>query len=236
MDQRPTAPQEDRPVLQLASVRGSATAEYILINNLDCAARCLEWFRNTWGGVGHGVPSYEDLLDRAACAAPGSGGVLFTPWLTGERSTLDDRDARGGFHNVGLETSTPELTRAVLEGVAFNARMLLGASERFAKRRLDVLRIIGGGARSDLWCQIMADVLDRRIERVEAPMVTGLRGAGLFLALALGSVRRDEVRDLVPVDRVFRPDPATRSTYDAMYLEFPKLHSRNKAMFARLNG
>ena len=224
------------PFSQMASVPGIGDGQYILVNNQDSAARCLEWFRNTWGGLGSSAPSYEDLLDRAASAAPGSGGAMFTPWLTGERSTLDDRNARGGFHNVGLETSTPELARAVLEGVAFNTRMLLGASERFAKRRLNVLRIIGGGARSDLWCQIMADVLDRRIERVDAPMVTGLRGAGLYLALALGSMGHDEVRGLVPVDRMFRPDPATRSTYDAMYAEFPKLHSRNKAMFAHLNG
>lgn len=221
---------------QMASVPGIGDGQYILVNNQDSAGRCLEWFRDTWAGFGGSTPAFEDLLALAGTAPPGSGGTLFTPWLTGERSTLDDRNARAGFHNVGLATGSPQLARAVLEGVALNTRMLLAASERFAKQRIDSLRIIGGGARSDLWCQIVADVIDRRVERVESPMIAGLRGAGLFVALALGTVDHDDLRALVPVDRVFTPDPSNRSTYDRLFAEFPRLHSRNKAMFAHLNG
>lgn len=220
---------------QVASVPGIGDGQYVLANNQDNAGRCLEWFRDTLAGFG-ASPSYEDLLDLAASAAPGSGGILFTPWLTGERSTLDDRNARGGFHNVGLQAGAADMARALLEGVAFNARMLLEVSERFAGHRFDPLRIVGGGARSDLWCQIVADVTDRTVERVESPMVVGLRGAGLSLALALGTVQHDQIRSLVPVDRVFRPDPATRAVYDRMFAEFPRLHSRNRGIFARLNG
>lgn len=221
---------------QMASVPGIGDGQYIVADNQDNAGRCLEWFRSTWAGLGGPVPSFEELLDLAATAAPGSGGVIFTPWMTGEHSTLDDRDARGGFHNLGLDAGAPQLARSVLEGVAMNARLLLEVFERFVGRRIDSLRIIGGGARSELWCQIVADVTDRRIERVEAPMVVGLRGAGLLVALALGEVAHDGIRALVPVDRTFTPDPATRSTYDRLHAEFPKLHSRNKGMFARLNG
>jgi xylulokinase len=220
---------------QIASVPGIGDGRYILANDQDNAGRCLDWFRRAVS-VGGRVPSHEELLAHAATAPAGSGGVLFTPWLSGERSTLDDRNARGGFHNVGLGAGSAELTRAVLEGVAFNTRMLLGASERFVRRRLEPLRIVGGGARSDLWCQIVADVCDRRIERVAEPMVAGLRGAGLFLALALGEVSAGEIRSLVPVDRVFVPDPATRATYERLYAEFPRLHKRNKGMFVRLNA
>jgi xylulokinase len=220
---------------QVASVPGIGDGQYVLVNNQDNAGRCFEWFRDTLAGYGAAV-SYEELLALAATAAPGSGGVLFTPWLTGERSTLDDRNARGGFHNVELRTGPAELARAVLEGVAFNSRLLLEVTERFAGRRFESLRIIGGGARSGLWCQIVADVTDRTIERVESPMVVGLRGAALILALALGAVSHDEIRSLVPVDRVFSPNPATRDVYDRLHAEFPRLHSRNKGMFARLNG
>ena len=221
---------------QMASVPGIGDGLYILANNQDSAGRCLEWYRGVMGGDAGRGPSFEELLARAATAPPGSGGILFTPWLSGERSTLDDRNARGGFHNLGLDAGPAELARSVLEGVAFNARMLLGSSERFARRRLHPLRIIGGGARSDLWCQIVADITDRRIERVEAPMVAGLRGASLLVALGLGEIRQDEVRALVPVDRDFTPDLSTRATYDQLFAEFPRLHSRNRAMFAHLNG
>ena len=126
--------------------------------------------------------------------------------------------------------------RAVLEGVALNNRWLHGDVEKFAGNRLDPIRLVGGGAQSDLWCQIHADVCDRTLERVADPLVGGLRGGGLYAGLALGDVTADRLADLVPVDRVFTPDPATRATYDALFREFPGLHGHNKRMFARLNG
>jgi xylulokinase len=134
-----------------------------------------------------------------------------------------------------VQTNGADLIRAVLEGVAYNARWLNEAVERFAKRRLDPLRMFGGGALSDLWCQIHADVLDRTIERVADPMHANLRGAALFAGLAVGKVRREEIRGLVRVERTFTPDPRNRSVYDRLYAEFPRLYKAQRRMFARLN-
>jgi xylulokinase len=67
-------------------------------------------------------------------------------------------------------------------------------------------------------------------------MHANLRGAALFAALGLGAISRDEVRELVPVDRVFEPDPASRVAYDRLYAEFPGLYKAQRKMFARLNG
>ena len=164
----------------------------------------------------------------------GSGDVVFTPWLAGERSPVDDRHARGGFHNLSLHTTRAHLVRAVLEGVAYNSRWLFEAVERFTDRRLDPVRVIGGGAQSSLWCQIHADVLDRTVERVAEPLHANLRGAALFAGVALGEVRRDELRALVPVDARFDPGP-DRRCYERLYAEFPGLYRSQKAMFGRLN-
>ena len=109
------------------------------------------------------------------------------------------------------------------------------AVESFAKRRLDPVRIFGGGAASDLWCQIHADVLDRTIERVEGPLTCNARGAALLAGMALGAVRRDEIRHLVPVEKVFTPDAANRERYDRLFAEFPGLYKAQKKMFRRLN-
>jgi xylulokinase len=95
--------------------------------------------------------------------------------------------------------------------------------------------MVGGGAQSDLWCQIHADVMDRTIERVASPLVANLRGAALFAGLALGSVSPAQVRGLVEVDAVFAPDPARRATYDHLYREFPRLYRAQRGMFSRLN-
>ncbi len=181
-------------------------------------------------------PGYATLTEAAASVPPGSGDVIFTPWLSGERSPVDDRYARGGFHNLSLGTQHARTSCApVLEGVAYNSRWLHEAVEQFVKRRLDHVRLIGGGAQSDLWCQIHADVLDRTIERVAEPMDANLRGAALLAGLALGAVDQREIRDLVAVDATFRPGHADRATYDRLYAEFPKLYKAQKSMFRRLN-
>jgi xylulokinase len=123
----------------------------------------------------------------------------------------------------------------VLEGVAYNARWLLQGAEHVAGTRLDPIRLAGGGSQSDLWCQIVADVLDRRIERVASPVLAGLRGCGLLAGMALGEVSRDEVRDLVPTDRVFVPYGGHRKVYDRLSAELPRLYKAQRRMFARLN-
>jgi xylulokinase len=240
---------------QIASVPGIGDGSYLIANSHDTGGQCLQWFRDSvlappdalaagrgdGTGGAPGAPnagpawSFDELTALAATVPPGSGGVLFTPWLLGEKSPVEDRHARGGFHNMSLMTTRAHLVRAVMEGIAYNNRWLHQAVERFAGRRLDPIRMVGGGALSDLWCQIHADVLDRTIARVAAPMEANLRGAALLAGIALGAVQPSEVRDLVPVDRTFTPEAANRTVYDRLYAEFPKLYASQKAMFARLN-
>jgi xylulokinase len=226
-------------VRQLAAVPGLgrlAGAPYLLGNNQESAGRSLQWFRDSLaGGIAGTVASYAEITALAATAPAGSRGVVFTPWLAGERSPVDDRAARGVFHNLSATTSTADLARAVLEGVAFNARWLLGAAEHFTGRRLDPLRLVAGGAQSELWCRIVADVCDRTVERVRDPLLCGLRGAALAAGLALGDVDRDDLAHLVPLDGTFVPDPSTRAVYDRLYAEFPRLYRSQRRMFRRLN-
>lgn len=141
----------------------------------------------------------------------------------------------GGFHNLSLHTTRAHLVRAVLEGVAYNSRWLHEAVERFVRRRLDPIRLIGGGATSDLWCQIHADVMGRTIERVASPLQANLRGAAIFAGLALGEIDEQQVSSLVPIDARFEPRPDAETTYDRLFAEFPRLYRTQKPMFARLN-
>lgn len=219
----------------ITSIPGTPPSRYLIMNNQDSAGRCYEWLRDVLAD-GDYRPDYDALTELAAKAPPGSGNVVFTPWLNGERSPFTDRHARGGFHNVSLSTSRNDLVRAVLEGVAYNSRFLLSHVETFAERRLDPIRLIGGGATSDLWTQTLADVMDRTIERVKEPVHAGIRGAAIFAGTALGAVRPDEVRSLVQVDTTFTPDPANRAVYDRLYAEVPRLYKAQKGIFARLNA
>ncbi|MGE5289160.1 MAG: xylulokinase [Micromonosporaceae bacterium] len=228
------------PIRQIATVPGVVSGRYLVANNHETAGACLQWLRDRIIAPDDGLsggprPGFAELTELAATAPPGSGSVLFTPWLAGERSPIDDRNARAGFHNLSLDTGRAAMVRAVLEGVAYNNRWLHEAVEHFVKRRLEPIRVFGGGAQSDLWCQIHADVMDRTIERLADPMHANLRGAAIVAGLALGAVDPAGAGELAPVGATFRPDPARRAAYDRLYAEFPKLYRSQKGMFRRLN-
>jgi xylulokinase len=221
-------PRKKTDVLRsMAAVPGLGDGGYVLANSIESAGVCLEWARAQVFGSDI---SYEALVALAAQAPAGCNGTLFTPWLAGTRSPVDDRRARGGWHHLSLRTTRADLARAVLEGVALNSRWLHAAVERFAGRRLEPIRLIGGGAAADLWGQIHADVLDRAVERVADPMTAILRGAALFAGLSLGAVRPAEVRSLVAVDARFAPDPATRTIHDRAFAALPKLHRAQRSI------
>jgi xylulokinase len=233
-------------IRQIASVPGVLPGSYLVANNHETAGACLRWLRDNVVGAISGTDhsagterhhlSFDVLTDLAATAAPGCGGVLFTPWLAGERSPVDDRNARAGFHNLSLGTDVAAMVRAVMEGVAYNNRWLHEAVERFVKRRLDTIRVFGGGAQSDLWCQIHADVMGWTIDRVVDPVHANLKGAAILAGLALGDLDAATASELIPVAATFRPNASRRVLYDRLYAEFPRLYKAQKAMFSRLNG
>ena len=220
---------------QMATVPGLRPNAYLVANNHETAGLCLQWVRDSMLAADGAVPTYDDLCALAETAPPGSGGVMFTPWLKGERTPVEDRTLRGAFINISIDTDRARLVRAVLEGVAFNARWLLDAVEGFVGRKLPSLRILGGGAASDLWCQVHADILGRTIERVGDPMLANLRGAALYAGISLGRLSLADVGGLVPVAATFEPDAAARAVYEPMYREFKHLYERLHGVYARLN-
>jgi len=176
------------------------------------------------------------LLDEIAADAPaGSHKLIFTPWLNGERTPVDDNLLRAGLYNLSKTTTVHDLVRAFFEGVAFNTRWSLKYVERFIGRRMDPLNIVGGGAKSDLWCQIFADVLKRRIRRVQDPLQANARGAALIAAVGLGRINFDDIPGLIQYDRIFEPRPEHRAIYDELYAEFLAIFKNNRAMYRRLN-
>jgi xylulokinase len=184
------------------------------------------------------VDAPEDMIaalnDLAATAPPGSHGAIFFPWLNGERTPVDDHRIRGGWIDIGLSTTRADLVRAVFEGVALNARWMLTYAEKFTKHRFDALTFIGGGAQSDLWCQILADVLDRPIRQAAEPRLANVRGAAFSAAVALGELRWDEIPDLVQYTATYTPDSSNRPTYDALFDAFTAFYKQNKGIYAKL--
>ncbi|HVC69781.1 MAG TPA: FGGY-family carbohydrate kinase [Acidimicrobiales bacterium] len=226
----------------VASIPAALPGKYLLADEHETAGACLTYLaQNVLFGddaLGSPVPdgNVYTLLDEVAATVPaGANGVLFTPWLNGERSPVDDHTIRGGFHNLSLSSTRPDLVRAVYEGVAFNTRWLLDAVERFVGRRLDPLAFIGGGANSDIWAQIHADVTGRRIRQIADPVLANVRGAGLLTLLALDRVKVQDIAPMVEVKATFSPDPSQAKIYDTLFPEFVNLYKSTKQIHKRLN-
>jgi xylulokinase len=215
----------------MASLPAAIPGRYIVADEQETAGAALTFLRDRMLFA----DSYAEVDWLAASSPPGSNGVIFTPWLNGERTPVEDSSLRGGLHNLSLSTSRSDVARAVLEGVALNSRWLLHAVERFTRHRLDPIRFIGGGARSEVWCQILADVLGRTIAQVADPVNANARGAVIIAAVALGEMTFDQAPDLTPVVRHFEPNMRVRDLYDELFGEFIGIYRRNRRSYARLN-
>jgi xylulokinase len=227
----------------IASIPSGLPGRYLVADEHETGGACLTWLRDNLLYPGDALDPHAEtptdffatLNDMVAEAPPGSHGVLFTPWLNGERSPVDDHTIRAGFHNLSLSTTRSDMVRAVFEGVALNSAWLLGAVEKFTKRRFDSLAFVGGGANSDVWAQIHADVLGRTIRQLDQPVLANVRGVGLLTHLALGHITLRDIPSMVAVKAVYSPESAASALYAPLLKEFVNLYEKTKGIHKRLH-
>ncbi|NOX60671.1 MAG: xylulose kinase [Chloroflexi bacterium] len=227
----------------MASLPASIPGRYFVVNEQETAGVSLTFLRNTifYGDDELGAcPAPEDAYRRfdrlAAQARPGSGGLIFTPWLYGERTPVEESTLRAGFYNLSLTTSRADIVRAVMEGVALNTRWLQGYVEKLAGRKLGPVNFIGGGARSDIWSQIFADVLKRPIHQVKDPQAAGLRGAAVLAGLSLNLTTLQDFAEHVEIVRTYQPRADAIPIYDELFEAFLDIYKRNSGLYKRLNN
>ncbi len=227
----------------IASLPSAIPGKYQCINEQDLAGGCLSFLlrniilhENEFFVGKEPADSYEKLNAMAGRVPPGSDNLIFTPWLNGERTPVDNTLLRAGLHNLSLRTTADHIARAVLEGVAYNTRWSLKYVERFIRRPMNELSFVGGGATSDLWCQIFADVLNRRVLRVRDPIQANGRGAAFIAAVALGRISFEDIPGLIEHERTFDPDPGRHDRYTELYQVFLEIYRRNRGIYRRLNG
>lgn len=178
---------------------------------------------------------YASLQQAIDETPPGSGGVLFLPWMGGSLAPAADPLVRGGFLNLGPHATRSHLARAVLEGVALNFRWLRGPVERFAKRRISHLVFYGGGAESDGWSQITADVLGVPVHQLDRPRYTTCLGMGLLAFQRLGLLGFDDFGRRITVRGVYEPNRSHERLYSELSEQFVAAFRRNRPIFRALN-
>lgn len=226
----------------IASLPSSVPGKYFCANEQDMAGGCLDFLLKNLlfdknGMYGDELPGdvYERVEKAASSTPAGSGGVIFTPWLNGEKTPVEDHSLRGGFHNMSTSTTSSHLVRSVMEGVALNSRWVMGYVEKFIGREFKELNYIGGGAKSDSWCQIYADVLNRPIKKVKHPMQANARGAAFIAACALGHISFNEISGITEIEKTFSPIGENVRLYDDIFREFLSIYKGNRKIYKRLN-
>jgi xylulokinase len=197
------------------------------------AAGSLRWFRDTFA-LG---TTYDDLLAPAAKIKAGSEGLLFLPYLTGERTPYPDPLARACFIGLTVRHSISHMTRSVLEGVAFGLRDSLELVKSAGLGGIRQVRVSGGGSRSPLWRQILADVMNCELVTVNitegasygAALLAGV-GAGLWSSVI------EACDATVRVTASTQPQPAVSQVYQQLYPIYRSLYPALKPSFASLQS
>ncbi len=235
----------------IGGIMGAMPGRYNYIAEQETSGSCLQWVRDHLAQDTIGiylkeerVPSdveqeerslYDLLNEVVAGTEPGAKGVIFTPWLHGNRSPFEDPYVRGMFFNIGLETGKRHLVRSVLEGDAYHKRWMLEAVEKKVPPQA-TLRFVGGGAQSNQWAQILADVTGRNIEVVADPQNAGALGAAITCVVGLGLADWSQAKTMVAVEKRFSPLPENRGVYETQYRIFKQLYRQTHKLYKALNG
>jgi len=178
---------------------------------------------------------FKVLDDIAERVPPGANGVIYTPWIWGERAPVEDKNLRAGLYNLSLHNDRSDIIRAFLEGIAMNTRWLLEPVEKFLGQQTSCIHMVGGGAQSNAWCRIFADVLQIPIKQVQDPMWTNAVGAAWLAAAGTGAITFDDIPGLIRFKEIYEPDPSRVSLYDEEFACFKQIYRRMKPVYARMN-
>jgi len=181
-------------------------------------------------------PAVYEVLNQIAARVPaGARGLIYTPWLLGERTPVDDPTLRAGLFNMSLEHSREDIFRAFLEGVALNTRWMLEPFARLLGRDAGTITAVGGGAQSDVWCQIIADVTGRPIRQLASPIQANAIGATFIAGVGIGALRFDDLTSLRKARRTYEPATGLRCLYADKFETFKEIRTRLAPLYQRLN-
>ena len=217
---------------------------------LETAGKCFEWVMNHLALDEVGVyldqriitdveskylSLYDYLSEEVSKVPPGANGVIFTPWLHGNRCPFEDSNAGGMFFNIRIENGKRDMIRAVLEGICYHLRWLLECETKKVKTS-DPIRFVGGGALSPVTCQMLSDITGRTIETVSNSQEVGAIGAAIVVAAGIQEVDVLELsRRLIRTDHVYVPDPGNKEVYERNYKVFKRLYKANASSFQTMN-
>ena len=235
----------------ITGVLSAKRGYYNYYAELETAGKCFEWVINHVALDEVGVylkkiqitdveskyiSIYDYISEVISEVPPGANGIIFTPWMHGNRCPFEDSNAGGIFFNIKVENSKKDMLRAVLEGICYHLRWLLECEEDKVKTS-ETIRFVGGGALSSVVCQMLADITGRTIETVNNTQEVGAIGTALVVAAGItGDDVLELAKQLIKPNHSYRPNPQNMEVYGRSFEVFKKLYKSNTESFKILNS
>lgn len=202
-----------------------ADGTYHLMGCMLSAASCNKWWMDEI------LKTREYAKEQEGIDKLGENHVFFLPYLMGERSPHNNPNARGTFTGITMDTTREDMTQAVLEGVAFALRDSLEVAKSLGIP-ITRTKICGGGAKSPLWCKMIANILNLKVDKIESEEGPAL-GAAMLAAVGCGVYRSVEeiAEKMVKVVDTIEPDPSIAAKYDEKYAQFKQIYPALKPVF-----
>ena len=218
--------EEPLPDPRVWTVAGAYAGQYNLDAGMATTGSLTRWFRDELAQELPEETAYATLFDQVDELTPGSSGLLVLPYFSGERTPINDPDARGVIAGLTLSHTRNHLFRAVLESVAYGIRHNI---ETFNEMGASVQRVtaVGGGTQSATWLQIVSDVLG--ISQIIPEKTIGASYGDAFLAgLANGTLKRSDIEEWVVIKETISPDLQTFDVYDGLYRQYKSLYGQTR--------
>jgi xylulokinase len=207
---------------------GAFQPQFNLAAGMSTTGSLTRWFKDELARDLSADDGYARLFTAAARVEPGAQGLLMLPYFSGERTPISDPDARGVIAGLNLTHTRDHLFRAVLESVGYGIRHNL---ETFRSIGAQIRRVVavGGGAQSDIWPQIVSDIVGCEQE-VPAVTIGASYGDAFLAGCALGVLNQGDIHDWVKPGRVITPNAAHRSLYDHLYANYLDLYANTRSV------
>ena len=214
---------------------------WLTLGAMNGVGSSLRWLRDNFGQMEQqaagrtGQDVYDLLTAQASNSPPGSKGLIYLPYISGERTPLWDPYARAVFFGITLGHNRGDFLRAALEGAAYAIRHVIEIMEYERNIPVNALRIGGAAARSTVWNQIIADVLGKTVFSIESSHIE-VHGAAILAGIGSGVYPDfpDGLEDLIQVSRDFSPDPKAHAEYNQLFPIFKELYLNVKPFYERL--
>ena len=229
------------PVTGLLNLHDPQQKQFLAAGQVLMAVGCLDWLMDRFGQAEEkafaeaNLPLLELFMTLAAEAVPGSGGVIFLPYLNGEQAPFRDPNARGGWFHVTRKTWRSDLYRAVLEGVAYSLRAIQLLIPEPEVEGEPVLRLVGDEACSPLWAQIFADVFDCHVDVITPSYEVTARGVAFAAGRTLGWFEGETLPDeWLHITATYTPDKDRVAIYEKLFTVYYQLYPALHSSFAEM--